>query len=148
MSRDLNRLLPHVKAKAEAWLESCEQAGFDVLVTCTERTFAEQDKLYAQGRTAPGAIVTNARGGYSMHNFQCAIDFVPMRHGRPVWSYKLSEDKALWFGIGELAEKCGFRWSGRWQGKLREMAHIEDTGGKTLAQLRAGVDDELEFAKR
>lgn len=41
------------------------------------RSFAEQDKLYAQGRTNKSKpIVTNARGGYSAHNYGLAIDFV------------------------------------------------------------------------
>ncbi len=31
----------------------------------TLRTFAEQDALYAQGRSKPGAKVTNAKGGQS-----------------------------------------------------------------------------------
>jgi len=31
----------------------------------TLRTIAEQDALYAQGRTKPGAVVTKAKGGQS-----------------------------------------------------------------------------------
>jgi len=42
--------------------------------THTLRTHAEQDKLYAQGRTVKGSIVTNARGGQSYHNYGLAID--------------------------------------------------------------------------
>ncbi len=38
------------------------------------RSYEEQDALYAQGRTAPGNKVTNARGGYSNHNFGIAFD--------------------------------------------------------------------------
>lgn len=40
------------------------------------RTFAEQDALYAQGRTKPGKKVTNAKGGQSVHNygFACFSD--------------------------------------------------------------------------
>lgn len=36
------------------------------------RTFEEQEAIYAQGRTKPGKIVTNARGGQSYHNFGLA----------------------------------------------------------------------------
>jgi peptidoglycan L-alanyl-D-glutamate endopeptidase CwlK len=42
------------------------------------RTWAEQDLLYAQGRTSPGNIVTNAKGGESWHCFGCAADCAPM----------------------------------------------------------------------
>jgi len=38
------------------------------------RTYAEQDALYAQGRAKTGPKVTNARGGYSNHNFGIAFD--------------------------------------------------------------------------
>jgi peptidoglycan L-alanyl-D-glutamate endopeptidase CwlK len=43
------------------------------------RTHAEQDALYAQGRTTPGPIVTRAKGGQSPHNWGLAIDVVPDR---------------------------------------------------------------------
>ena len=32
------------------------------------RTIEEQNELFAQGRTKPGKIVTNAKGGSSYHN--------------------------------------------------------------------------------
>lgn len=38
------------------------------------RTFAQQNALYAKGRTAPGNIVTYVQGGYSWHNWGAAID--------------------------------------------------------------------------
>jgi hypothetical protein len=38
------------------------------------RTFAEQDALYAQGRTRKGLRVTNAKGGQSYHNYGLAAD--------------------------------------------------------------------------
>ena len=34
----------------------------------------EQAKVYAQGRTAPGKIVTHAKPGHSNHNFGVAFD--------------------------------------------------------------------------
>lgn len=136
MSRSLDDLKPEVKALAERWLAECKDQGLDVLVTSTLRTFAEQDALYAQGRTAPGRIVTNARGGQSFHNFGVALDFVPMRNGKPVWGYSSADDSALWSKIAGIAEGLGFSWSGRWTGKLKEQAHIQFTS-KTLAQLNA-----------
>ena len=38
------------------------------------RTYAEQNKLYAKGRTKSVPKVTNAREGYSNHNFRVAFD--------------------------------------------------------------------------
>lgn len=48
-----------------------------ILVLHGYRSIEEQNALYAQGRTAPGKRVTNAKGGQSAHNFGMAIDVAP-----------------------------------------------------------------------
>lgn len=45
----------------------------------TIRTFAEQEALYAQGRTKPGKVVTNAKAGMSYHNYGLAVDIVLLK---------------------------------------------------------------------
>lgn len=40
------------------------------------RSVQEQDKLYAKGITTDGRIVTNAKGGQSIHNYGLAFDIV------------------------------------------------------------------------
>ena len=134
-SRSLEDLLPVVRVKALRFEAACQAEGLDILIYCTHRTGAEQDELYEQGRTKPGKIVTNARAGESLHNWRCAFDFVPMVAGKPQWS-----DKALYLKAGIIAENCGLVWSGRWQGKLREAAHCQYTGGLTLADFRQGKE--------
>jgi len=62
-----------------------DMLDFPIRVVQGLRTYAEQDALYAQGRTAPGRIVTNAQGGQSMHNFGLAVDLAPMIEGKPDW---------------------------------------------------------------
>jgi peptidoglycan LD-endopeptidase CwlK len=51
------------------------------------RTFAQQDALYAQGRTAPGPIVTHAKASQSAHCYGYAVDLVPedVMPGQPNW---------------------------------------------------------------
>lgn len=44
------------------------RAGVEAFITCTYRSSAEQDQLFAKGRTMAGPTVTNARGGESPHN--------------------------------------------------------------------------------
>src|SRR5258706_8285714 len=61
------------------------QSDISFRVTQGMRTWTEQDALYAQGRTIPGSIVTQAKGGESWHNLGCAIDFVPMLNNLPMW---------------------------------------------------------------
>ena len=132
-SRSLDDLIPIAKKKAEQFLEECNKQGLDILIYCTLRSKEEQDGLYAQGRTKPGKIVTNARGGESFHNYGCAFDFVPMVAGKSAW-----DDTNLYRKAGVIAESVGLEWAGRWTGKLRETAHCQYTGGLTLSQLKSG----------
>jgi len=133
-SRDLNDLLPQVKAKVEAFIAACKAAGIDILVTSTYRDTESQDALFAQGRTTPGKIVTNARGGESFHNFRCAIDIVPMVNGKPDWD----GSHAVWKEVGRLGKENGLEWAGEWV-HFKELAHFQYSGGLTLAQLRSGA---------
>ncbi len=135
-SRKLEDLTPDTQRKVFAFLEACRAAGIDLLVTSTYRDAESQAALYAQGRTAPGKIVTNARPGQSWHNWRCAVDVVPLRNGKPVWG-TAGEDGKLWARVGTLGEAAGLEWAGRWK-SFRELAHFQNAQGKTLAQLQAG----------
>ena len=132
-SRSLLDLVPPVRKKAEDFLSACKFAGIDVLIYCTYRSPEEQNELYKIGRSLPGKIVTNARGGQSWHNFHAAFDFVPILNGKPQWA-----DKKLYAKCGAIAESVGLEWAGRWTGSLKETAHCQYRGGLTLAQARAG----------
>lgn len=134
MSRDINALLPHVARKVWAFMKALEEAGITVLVTCTVRTPQEQEELYAQGRTRPGRIVTNAKAWQSWHNVRRAVDIVPLRNGKPVWGTQ-GVDLILWRQIGEIGEAHGLEWAGRWR-KFREYPHFQVTDGLTLEQAR------------
>jgi peptidoglycan L-alanyl-D-glutamate endopeptidase CwlK len=136
MSRSLEALHPAVADRARAHLKACADAGLDVLVTCTYRDVAEQDRLYAQGRTAPGSKVTNAKGGQSFHNYRLAYDVVPLRDGKPVWK-TTGEDGKLWECIGELGEEIGLEWAGRWK-TFKEFPHFQYAGGFPLSHFQNG----------
>jgi len=133
-SRNLNDLLPPVKDRAEKMIQGCGAVGIDLLVTSTYRDNASQDALYAQGRTKPGKIVTNARAGQSFHNHRCAFDVVPLRHGKPVWDAK----DPVWQVVGQIGKKFGLEWAGDWK-RFKEYPHFQYTGGLTLAQLQQGA---------
>ena len=132
-SRSLDDLHPLAREKAQLFVSACAAAGIDILIYCTYRSPEEQDGLYAQGRTTPGKIVTNARGGESYHNWRLAFDWVPVVGGKPQWA-----DKALYAKAGIIAESVGLEWAGRWTGSLRETAHCQLTGGLRIADLKAG----------
>jgi peptidoglycan L-alanyl-D-glutamate endopeptidase CwlK len=132
-SRSLLDLVPPVRERAEAFLSNCKSAGIDVLIYCTYRSPEEQDELYKIGRTLPGKIATNARGGQSWHNFHAAFDFVPMIGGKPQFN-----NKTLYAKCGAIAESVGLEWAGRWTGSLKETAHCQYRGGLTLAEANSG----------
>lgn len=161
MSRNLEALDPETQARARRWLAACEDAGLDVLVTCTTRTFAEQTALYAVGRTTPGnrckcgkklnpigtcpkhpkgLTVTKAKAGESEHNWKRAIDFVPMRHGKPIWETNgngidenplddETDNLELWQRIAQLAKAEGFEWGGDWK-SFPDMPHLQYVAGR------------------
>lgn len=132
-SRNLFDLHPFVRLKAEKFIEECRHQGITALITSTYRDSASQDALYAQGRTAPGKIVTNAKAGQSFHNWRVAFDFVPVVNGKAQWN-----DLDTFTKCGEIAESCGLEWAGRWKGKMREMAHCQYTGGLSLLDFQQG----------
>ena len=97
-SRSLDNLHPYVKQLAEDFIARCKEADIDLIITSTYRDAESQNVLYAQGRTAPGHIVTNARGGQSFHQYRCALDIVPLCNGKAVWDTSGSNAQ-LWQNI-------------------------------------------------
>jgi len=147
-SRKIDDLTFPAKIRALEFVHRCKVAGLDMLVTCTYRDAEAQAALYAQGRTKPGRIVTNARPGESMHQYRVALDVVPMRHGKLVWGTSGNgidddptdddiDDLELWQRIAVIGESCGLEWAGRWK-RFRELPHFQFTGGLTLDDFKAG----------
>jgi peptidoglycan LD-endopeptidase CwlK len=84
---------------------------FPMRVTQGLRTYAQQDALYAQGRTEPGLVVTEAKGGYSMHNFGLAVDVAPTDGFAIDWNGK----DAKWAEILSKAPSCGLAEGAAWR---------------------------------
>lgn len=51
------------------------------------RSAEVQGRLYAQGRTTPGPIVTNAPPGHSPHEFGLAVDFHAAQDGAAAYDH-------------------------------------------------------------
>jgi peptidoglycan L-alanyl-D-glutamate endopeptidase CwlK len=126
-----------VRQAAEELVKRCYLRGVNIRITQGLRTIAEQDALYAQGRTKPGAKVTNARGGYSNHNFGVAIDFVLMASGYNMKADANNNGQADWYEVVEEAKKLGFAWGGDWVSFV-DYPHFEMTFGLSTADYRAG----------
>jgi hypothetical protein len=126
-------LHPFIRSRVADFINEADRLGIKLRITSAYRSFAEQDALFAQGRTQPGNIVTNARGGESIHNFGLAFDVVPMVHGQPDWN-------GNWSFIGALGKSFGFIWGGDWQA-FPDRPHFEMNVGLSLAELRGRIND-------
>lgn len=111
----------------------------------TLRTFAEQNALFAQGRTKPGKVVTNARGGQSYHNYGLAVDIVLLvdKNGDGVfesaaWDTKTDFDKdrkSDWMECVNIFKQYGWEWGGDW--RFTDPPHFQKTLGKSVRELLA-----------
>ena len=101
-------LLPEVQPIARTLVQKAASHGIEIKVISAYRSYEEQEKLYAQGRTAPGPKVTNARGGHSNHNFGIAFDvgvFSGSKYLGASPKYK---------AVGVLGQDLGLEWGGNW----------------------------------
>jgi peptidoglycan LD-endopeptidase CwlK len=128
-----SKLQPLVQRKAQALVESMGLLGLPIRITEGFRSIERQNELYAQGRTTPGQIVTNAKGGQSFHNYGVAVDFV-FRNG----GYNVPESH--WQTLGHVAKLEGFEWGGDWVG-FKDRPHVELTLGYKLADFQNGKVD-------
>lgn len=124
---------PTVAAKARQLISLAYKEGIPIIITQGFRSIEEQNKLYEQGRTKPGKIVTNARGGYSYHNFGLAFDFAILNaDGSVNWTVD-----SRWKRVAQIGESLGLEWGGDWKG-FKDYPHFQYTFGLSLADLRAG----------
>ncbi len=129
--------LLHPKLQQEAWdiYHKVLDQGVGIRFTYTLRTFQEQSNLYAQGRTKPGKVVTNAMAGKSFHNYGLALDFV-LLHGDKTISWDRNEDMdgdkiSDWLEVVKIFKSNGWTWGGDFKG-LFDAPHFEKTFGLTI----------------
>ncbi len=123
-----------VKESAIEMIKQAYKEGIYVQITSGYRSFAEQNKLYTQGRTAPGKIVTNAKGGQSNHNYGLAVDYVLLSADGKKALWTVNEK---WRRVAQIGKSLGFSWGGDWK-SFKDYPHLEMMGGMTLSQLQAG----------
>ncbi len=111
-------LLPEVQPLAFALIEKAAMHGIAIKVISGARSYAEQDALYAKGRSQPGPTVTNARGGYSNHNFGIAFD-IGVFEGK-----RYLADSPKYKAVGVLGTELGLEWGGNWK-TLVDQPHFQ-----------------------
>lgn len=136
---NLATLLPEVQRGARVWLAKAVRCaavyGLKVKVICGTRSWAEQDALYAQGRTRAGARVTNVRGGGSWHNYGLAFDIGLFDGGRYV-----TEDGPYKKLVQAVGVPAGFEWGGNWT-SFKDYPHMQYVGRYgSLAAAKAAMN--------
>lgn len=121
----LEQLLPALKIKGYQLLQYLALQGVDVEVSQGLRTWPQQEALYAQGRTAPGKIVTNAKPEQSWHTFGCALDVdiqnadgvLDWSGSSPAWQSTITAGESLGLCAGAefrtFPDKPHFQLTGR-----------------------------------
>lgn len=132
MSADLSALEPETRELAETLLARVrEELGYELRVVSTRRDCAEQARLYAQGRTAPGNVVTNARGCMSWHVMGRAFDVAFVRPNPGV---------AEWNAVGAIGESLGLVWGKNFPG-LNDVPHFQNSRGLRIEDFCVDPDD-------
>lgn len=108
-------LAPKVAVLFRSTIYLARAAGLNVALYSGLRSFSEQDALYSLGRDAAGkvidkkAIVTNAKGGESYHNYGLAGDIV-FRDSKGNWTWDVKS--VLWKKLGAIGESTGLYYGG------------------------------------
>ena len=124
--KNLATLEPITAKLVRELIRRLQAEGLNFKVTSATRTWDEQNALYNQR-----PVVTNARAGYSWHNFGLAADLT---------LFDKSGRKPIWEGpeynrIGAIAKELGLEWGGSWR-TFKDLPHVQRNIGLTLAQAR------------
>lgn len=106
------------------------------------RSAKRQDELYAQGRSKPGKIVTNARAWESFHQMGLALDICLIIDGKEAsWDRVTDFDRdgiADWMEIVRIFKSHKWEWAGEWK-RFPEAPHFQCTFGIPISTLRERV---------
>jgi peptidoglycan L-alanyl-D-glutamate endopeptidase CwlK len=118
-------------------MAQCKARGLNVLITETIRTVQYQDELYAKGRTAPGNVVTSAKGSTysSPHQWGLAFDICKNVRGHEY------DDAAFFETCGAVGRSLGLHWGGDFK-SAKDRPHFQ-WDGKNGVFMPTGVTTQL-----
>lgn len=128
---NIRTLMPPAQKVARMWLDKAKRVaaenGVDVKIICGTRTYGEQDALYKKRPK-----VTNAKGGYSWHNFGLAFDFgVFSIDGKTYFG-----ESPMYAKLGSLAREVqDAEWGGDWS-SFKDEPHVQMRRYATVAEAR------------
>lgn len=142
--RDITLCHPRLQILAAELIEDCAAQGLKIKIGETLRTVAEQDALYAQGRTTPGNIVTNAPGSSysSYHQWGTAFDFF-RNDGRGAYY----DNDGFFARVGKIGVNLGLEWGGNWKSPVDKPHFQLPDWGSTTAGIKKLYKTPEEFMK-
>ena len=136
--RDITLCHPRLQTLTAQLVDKCAGAGLPIKIGESFRSVAEQDALYAQGRTQPGNIVTNAKGSSysSQHQWGIAADFY-RADGKGAYN----EAGDYFNRVGAIAKQLGLGWGGDWKSIVdKPHVYLPDWGsGTNILKQRYGT---------
>ena len=150
--RDKKLLHPELQAKIALLEKELGKENIKIGWAETLRTKAEQDNLYAKGRSKPGPKVTNAKGeAYrSMHQWGVAADFYLLMDIDGDGTTKddaYNNAKKTFNRVGKVAKKLGLEWGGDWK-SIKDLPHLQlPQWGSTPTKLIATYGTPKKFMK-
>ena len=139
---DRTLLHPQLNFKLGNLLDKCAKKGIYLIITEGFRTKEYQDALYAKGRTAPGNVVTNAKGSTysSQHMWGIAFDIA-------INDSKLLYDTATIKRVAVIAKKIGLGWGGDWTSIVDTPHFYLKQWGSTTTKLKQQYGTPDKFKK-
>jgi peptidoglycan L-alanyl-D-glutamate endopeptidase CwlK len=130
----IRTLQPLAQTLARRTLKIIRDAGINARIISASRSYAEQDRLFRQGRSgSKGPIVTNARGGQSNHNFGIAWDI-----GIFTGTGKYLSNSPLYADAGRKVMSAHIprlEWGGNWI-TFKDTPHYQVATGISISEVK------------
>lgn len=136
---NLKFVYPDIRVRVFRLREDIHKAtGYWIRITRGYSSYEQQAKVYAQGRTEPGRLVSWARPGLSFHNYGLAFDvcFIGLDPYLETMAKMRGEQKAdvVWERVAECVEANGMV-SGRRFRMRQDSPHAQLTYGLELGEI-------------
>jgi len=133
--RNIATLSLKAQREARLYLKRVLSGGLTVRIISGTRTYAEQNDLFKQGRFGnPSPVVTNARGGFSNHNFGIAWDI-----GVFTSTGGYVGDGPQYKQAADLGLSAPIEWGGNWT-TIVDKPHYQLALGIGVSPLRAAFE--------
>lgn len=131
--RNINKCHPRLIDLSKKLVSACRGQGLIIGIGESFRTKEEQDALYAKGRTAPGNIVTNAKGSsYSSHHQWGTAFDIYRNDGKGVYT----DGDGFFEKVGKIGKSIGLEWGGDWKSPVDKPHFQLPDWGSTTARLK------------